>query len=218
MSSTPAEWLSSLHPIIDNGLYKEVLEDRHHPWGFTIYRTCYAPSSDAQWHVLLQTIRTHALETALRIIDATEDDADFQKLWSLFRIDARSDPALYDGLNVDDLRVLYNNDNTTDPPMNTTYPLHRIFLVADSDTFSSAPPSLIKAVDADYRAENHIPRGSVGAMCNSRGLRQRYFGEMLMRAQDVVVLWRNLDFVELERMAPETIGGVHLVVWEGDEY
>jgi hypothetical protein len=41
--------------------------------------------------------------------------------------------------------------------MNMDYPLHRNLLVADNETFADASPSIIKAVDGDYRSENYIP-------------------------------------------------------------
>jgi hypothetical protein len=202
MSADLGEWLSQLHPIIDG----EVYEDRHREWGFTIYRTVHGPSTDQQWQRLLQTIQTHAHESTLSITDATEDDPVFQKLWSLFRLDARSDAAL-SGLNVDQLRLLYNNHNEGPPPMNKDYPLHRIFLVADNETFSDIEPFTIKGVDADYRAEDHVPR-------HNRDGGQRYFGWMPMRASHVADLWARLDIWDFERIAPRTIGGSHLVVWD----
>jgi hypothetical protein len=138
--------------------------------------------------------------------DVTEDDPVFQKLWSLFRLDARSDPAL-SGLSVDQLRLLYNNHNEDPPPMNTDYKLHRIFLVADHETFGDVEPDTIKGVDADYRAEDYVPK-------HNRNGGQRYFGWMPMRAGSVANLWERLSYRELDRIAPPTIGGSHLVVWD----
>jgi hypothetical protein len=91
--------------------------------------------------------------------------------------------------------------------MNMDFPLHRIFLVADDETFADAEPSIIKAVDGDYRVENYIPR-------NNRNGGQRYFGWMPMRAHEVVEMWKHLDYDDLHRIAPPTIGGSHLVIWE----
>jgi hypothetical protein len=206
MYETPAGWLSSLHPIID----REVCEDCHHEWGFTIYRTGYGPSTNHQWQRLLQTIQTHAHKATLRITGVTDDDPVFQQLWSLFRLDARSDTAL-SGHNVDQLQLLYNSSNGSSPPMNMDFPLHRIFLVADDVTFADAEPSTIKAVDGDYRAENYIPR-------NNWNGGQRYFGWMPMRAHEVAEMWKHLDYDCLDRIAPPTIKGSHLVIWENDCY
>jgi hypothetical protein len=95
--------------------------------------------------------------------------------------------------------------------MNMNFPLHRIFLVADDVTFADAEPSTIKAVDGDYRAENYIPR-------NNWNGGQRYFGWMPMRAHEVVEMWKHLDYDCLDRIAPPTIKGSHLVIWENDCY
>jgi hypothetical protein len=202
MSADPERWLLDLHPIIDG----EVYEDRHRNWGFTIYRTAYGPSTDQQWQRLLQTIQTHAYKSTLSITGITGDDPIFQKLWSLFCLDARSDASL-SGLNVDQLRLLYNNHKEGPPPMNTDYKLHRIFLVADDETFRDIEPDIIKAMDADYRAEDYVPK-------NNRCGGQRYFGWMPMRAGYVAELWARLDIWELQRIAPSTIAGSHLVVWD----
>jgi hypothetical protein len=91
--------------------------------------------------------------------------------------------------------------------MNADYNLHRIFLVADDEVLSdpSHPTPVIKCVDADYRAEDYIPQ-------NTRVGGQRYFGWMPMKAGSVAELWAHLDLFDMNRIAPQTIGGSHLVV------
>jgi hypothetical protein len=95
--------------------------------------------------------------------------------------------------------------------MNMDSPLHRIFLVADDETFADAEPSIIKAVDGDYRLENYIP-------WNTRYDGPRYFGWMLMRAHEVVELWKHLDYDKLDTLARRSIGGSHRGIWENDCY
>jgi hypothetical protein len=201
MTTTVETWVNDLHLLPDD----EVV--RHRNWGFTIYRTGYGPLSDQQWQRLLQTIQTRAYEGALSATESTEDNSGFLQLWSLFRLDARSDPALA-GLDMDQLRQLYNSGEGGQP-MNADYNLHRIFLFADDEVLSDPTASIVKCVDADYRAEDYIPR-------NKRMGGQRYFGWMRMRAGSVAELWVCLDLFEMSTIAPLTIGGSHLAVWDGD--
>ncbi|KAJ8108248.1 hypothetical protein OPT61_g8306 [Boeremia exigua] len=102
------------------------------------------------------------------------------------------------------LRQLYNSGKGGQP-MNTEYNLHRIFLFADDEVLSDPAGSVIKCVDADYHAEDHIPR-------NKRMGGQRYFGWMQMKAQSVADLWVRLGLDELSMIAPSTIGGSHLAL------
>ncbi|KAI4625859.1 hypothetical protein J4E80_002992 [Alternaria sp. BMP 0032] len=201
MTTTIKEWMSNLCIYEDDDFVC------HRNWGFTIYRTGYGPSSDQQWQRLLQKIQTDARKGALEATGTEEDESGFQQVWALFRLDARSDPALA-GLDVDQLRELYNKGEG-EQPMNTDYDLHRIFLFADDEALSDPTASIIKAVDADYRPEDHVSR-------NPRVGRQRYFGWMPMKASSVAELWARLDIWEMSRIAPPTIGGSHLVVWDGN--
>lgn len=176
-----AEWLDGSDGSEDLRYYS----DEGHPvgyrnWGFTVYRTGYGPSSDEQWQRLLQTIQTHAYEKTLSVTCLPEDDPGFQQIRSPFRIDARSDAALA-GLDVDQLRLLYNNNIDGGPPMNADLRSHRVFLVADDEILSDVDASTVKCVEADYQAADHIPR-------NTRLGGQRYFGWMSMRAGSVVEL------------------------------
>lgn len=94
----------------------------------------------------------------------------------------------------------------------------RVFLLAvaevlgDDAAFSDGPGGglWVKAVQADYAAANHTPR-------DARSGPQRYLGWMKMRADAVLGLWRVLDRHEMASVAPPTIGGMHLVKWDGDE-
>jgi hypothetical protein len=202
MTTTIEDWLNDLRLLPDD----EVI--RHRNWGFTIYRTDYRPSSDQQWQRLLQTIQTCAYEGALSATESSEDKSDFQHLWSLFRLDARSDPTLAN-LDMDHLRQLYNTSEGGQL-MNPDFKLHRVFLFADGEVLLDTAASVVKCVDADYRAEDHVPR-------NKRVGGQRYFGWIRMRANSVAELWVQLGVFELSSIAPGTIGGCQLVVWDGDQ-
>jgi hypothetical protein len=211
MSYPVEDWVNDLHILSNEEEGGNFIGYRN--WGFTIYRTGYTgSSSDQQWQQLLQTIQTAAHKGALSITGTTEQDPAFQELWSLFWLDAREDPALLAGLNIDQLRDLYNSAEEgggQQQPMNWDYKLRRVFLFADDEVLSEPTATAnVKCVDADYRAENYISR-------NPRVFPQRYFGWMPMRAGSVAELWSRLNDWELSRIAPPTIGGSHLVVWDG---
>ncbi|OAL04191.1 hypothetical protein IQ06DRAFT_199246, partial [Phaeosphaeriaceae sp. SRC1lsM3a] len=174
-------------------------------WGFTVYRTSYEPSTEEQWQRFLEKVQTHAYKQTLEVADASENDPYFLQIWSLFRIDARSHPALA-GLGLDELRRLYNSGDGG-PPVNADLRSHRVFLVADDDVLSDVDTFTVKCVEADYEASNHIPR-------NARLGRQRYFGWMPMKAGYIVQLWKELETFPFETIAPQTIGESHLVIWE----
>jgi hypothetical protein len=203
MTTSAKEWLNELLIPSDD----DYAGHRYRSWGFTIYRTGYGPSSDQQWQRLLKTIQSGAHEEAFDAIESEEedpkDDPEFQKLWSLFRLDARSDPALA-GLDMDQLRQLYNSGDGGQP-MNADFNLHRIFLFADDEVLSG-DDSVVKCVDADYRAEDYVPR-------NTRVGGQRYFGWMRMNARSVTNFWVELSLHYMSDIAPPTIGGSHLVIW-----
>ena len=101
MTTSTEEWLWSLMLDSDDGTTS------YRNWGFTIYRTGYGPSSDQQWERLLQKIHAGARKGALSTTETTEEDPGFQQVWSLFRLDPRSDAALA-SLDIDQLRDLYN--------------------------------------------------------------------------------------------------------------
>ena len=204
MTTSTKQWLNELLIPSDD----DYAGHRH--WGFTIYRTGYGPgpSSDQQWQRLLELIQTSAHEEAFDAIESEEedpkDDPEFQKLWSLFRLDARSDPALA-GLDMDQLRQLYNSGEGGQP-MNADFKSHRIFLFADDEVLSGVD-SIVKCVDANYRAEDYLPR-------HTRG--QRYSGWMRMNARSIANFWIELGLHYMYDIAPPIIGGIQLVIWGHD--
>jgi hypothetical protein len=86
--------------------------------------------------------------------------------------------------------------------MNADLRSHRMFLVADKDVLSDADAFLVMCVEADYKAADHVPR-------NTRMGRQRYFGWMRTRSSEIVELWKEVEFNDLERIAPPTVAGSH---------
>ncbi|KAF9871212.1 hypothetical protein CkaCkLH20_11381 [Colletotrichum karsti] len=184
-------------------------------WGFTIYRTEYGGSSEQNWQALLANIRAQVAEE----LDVHREDDDQQEtidqLLNLFRIDFRSDATLLQGKSIDELRQLFLNPadtGDTRPPLNadapTRPPQYGYFLLADTEVLGS-PDSWVKCVQADYMAANYVPR-------NARVGGQRYFGWMKMTTRSLLELWNELAARALDSIAPETVGGMHLITWDGE--
>ncbi|KAF2820808.1 hypothetical protein CC86DRAFT_332805 [Ophiobolus disseminans] len=196
-----AEWHEQLRYLSET----VAIVDDFRNWGYTIYRTAYGPSTDERWQQLLDKIRTQAYAATSRVCQTTADDPTVQQIWALFRLDARSDPAL-EGLSMDQLRLLYGNGDGG-VPMNADLKTHRVFLLADKEVLSDAEVSLIKCVQADYEAADYVPR-------NTRVGGQSFFGWMPMKAAEIVELWKELEYNDLERLAPPTIGVSHPETWK----
>ncbi|KAH6639117.1 hypothetical protein C7974DRAFT_126550 [Boeremia exigua] len=194
-----AEWHEQLRYVSET----VAIVDDFRNWGYTIYRTAYGPSTDQQWQQLLEKIRTQAYAATLRVCEA--DDPAVQEIWSLFRLDARSDPAL-DGLSMEQLRLQYRNSDGG-VPINADLWSHRVFLLADKEVLLDTNAFLLKCVEADYEAADHVPRNTwLGG--------QWYFGWMLMRSAEIVELWKELEFYDLDRIAPRTVAGCHPEIWK----
>jgi hypothetical protein len=104
----------------------------YHPWGYTIYRTCYTPESQSQWQSLVEAISSGAEKTIPGLHD-DEPSPTSQHLLSLLRLDFRSDASLYNGLTIDQLRQMYlipPADSVSSPNF---YRSERIYLVADTE-------------------------------------------------------------------------------------
>lgn len=96
-------------------------------WGFTVYRTYYGPGSDQNWNTLRNKAKEEAdKELMACVYDGNDETA--EKLKPLFRLDARSDPALLDGLSLAELCKVYKDKAGGEPE-----PVHEccVFLVAD---------------------------------------------------------------------------------------
>jgi hypothetical protein len=78
---------------------------------FTVYRTYYGPGSDENWNTLRNKAKEEAdKELMACVIGGDEEVAEMLKL--LFRLDARSDPALLDGLSLADLCKVYKDKSS----------------------------------------------------------------------------------------------------------
>jgi hypothetical protein len=103
-------------------------------------------------------------------LDASrKDDPVAQHIMNLFRLDVRSDPEMLENRNMDGLRVFYNESGGGEP-MNVNDTRRRHFLLVDYEVLASGfgRGTWLKCVDADYVAENYVPK-------NNR-VTQRYFG------------------------------------------
>ena len=200
----------------------------HLPWGFTLYRTEYGGPSEARWQTLVDAIQAHV---AAKLAPGGDDDDEEGEeegespqvtraaLLRLFRLDVQSDAAALQSQPLDVLRAQFlEGALAAAAPETVLAPQQRIFLLADAEVlgddeaFSDGPGGglWVKAVQADYTAADHTPR-------DAREGPQRYFGWMKMRADAVLGLWRVLDRHEMASVAPLTIGGMHLVTWDGDD-
>lgn len=182
-------------------------DDTYHNWGFRVYRTSYATSSDRQWEDILQKMRAAVEEELSVLLEVEDDDPDARKLLELFRLDIQSDATTLDGLDLEQVRKIHQSATDLQENLSTK----EVFLVADQDVLED-DNTWIKCVQADYVAADYIPR-------NSRNGGQRYFGWMKMGTGLVADLWFQLLFRSggLDEFAPLTIGGMHLEVWEGTD-
>ncbi|KAH4111885.1 hypothetical protein HBH47_233660 [Parastagonospora nodorum] len=176
-------------------------EDREQflrPWGFIIYRTFYGPDSDESWTKLLQTI-TAGVRAGLNKMDGAEDTAATAKVLGLFKLDARSDPALLAGLTLEDVRKLYLEEGPGAQLINMDNGPWRLFLLADAEVLGEADLRLLKVVEGDYDPIDRVPK-------NTRGGPQRYFGWLTMSPTTVAELWDELYSYYLWELAGGTTG------------
>ncbi|KAJ6194982.1 hypothetical protein J3E72DRAFT_198360 [Bipolaris maydis] len=121
------------------------------PRGFTIYRTYYGPGSDQQWDELIQAITIGAKDAIREKTKFTDDPAMIAKAEELFKPDIRSNPAVLEGLALEEVRQLYHKE-TGGQPMNTDSDLWRIFIRADMEVLKNPDLDITKCVVADYDA------------------------------------------------------------------
>jgi hypothetical protein len=169
------------------------------PWGFTIYRTYYGRGSDRQWDELIQAMTNGAKDAVRERVNPTDDPAMVAKAVELFTLDTRSNPAVLDGLALEEVRQLYHN-GTGGQPMNTDSDPWRIFMLADTEVLANPDLGMIKCVAADYDAAACVPK-------NTWFGPQRYFGWLRMSSNHVLRLWLELDMYFLEQIVNHTAGG-----------
>jgi hypothetical protein len=188
----------------------------YHPFGFSIYRTAYGSCSEQNWQALLGGIHANVVEQMTGPDGTYQADPVAQHILSLFRLDARSDPDTLAGFDMEEVRNVYKNGNGGQP-MNANDKVRRCFLLVDKEVIEehqavSRTPGYrpwVKCVEVDYVTSDHVPR-------NIRLGGQRYFGWMKMAIKSVPQLWSMLGLKWPSELAPPTIGGANLVVWEDD--
>ena len=88
------------------------------------------------------------------------DTTSTAKAWSLFRLDARSNSIILEGLTLEQIRQLYV-EGAGGQPMNAGNKPYRVFSLADSEVLlgSDYDSGLIKVVAAEYHAVASVPAG-----------------------------------------------------------
>ncbi|KAF2466139.1 uncharacterized protein BDR25DRAFT_294247 [Lindgomyces ingoldianus] len=186
----------------------------YRPWGFTIYRTAYGPSSGRHWQALLDDIRADVVEQVTGPDGTRQADPVAQQVLSLFRLDIRSDAETLDGLDMEHIRRIYK-DEIGGQPMNANHRERRYFLLVDEGVIEEhrakaktpAYKPWIKCVEVDYVASDYVPR-------NARLGGQRYFGWMKMTTTSVPQLWSMLGLKWLSEITPATTVGAEMEVWD----
>jgi hypothetical protein len=162
-------------------------DDKHYKtWGFTLYRTFYSLESEQQWNLLIEKISTTLLAEISRYKRYGEDPDKISKLWSLFKLDARSDPATL-SVTKDEICQFYRDAVGGSPMgmMTTLNPDHQIFLLADEEVLQDPDLSLLKVVQADYDPDEYRDDDP-----------QRYYGWMTMDPGSLIYLWAELEDVD----------------------
>ena len=126
------DWSAEEEEEEDSEKEEDQPRDFYHPWGYTIYRTCYTLESQSRWESLIEAILL-GVEGTIPGLRKDETPPRSQLLLSLFRLDLRSDASLYDGLTIDDLRKVYCNPPTNCIPSPNFGRPDRVFLVADAE-------------------------------------------------------------------------------------
>lgn len=189
-------------------------------WGFTVYRTAYGSESERYWRAIIDDLQAQVPASLNERTDG-QPDPKAQEVLSLFRLDPQSDEERLAGLTMQQMRehFLQESNNEQDPrPMNTFKPPmlgNHLFLLVDEEVISAAASGQdeqlwVKCVDADYRAEDAVPR-------NTR-VRQTYFGWMKMTTRSLVDFREHLNmYREFRRIAPHMLDevGRDAKVWDG---
>jgi hypothetical protein len=137
-------------------------------------------------NVLQPKISTAVLARISQYKHYGEDLDKISKLWSLSKLDARSDPATL-SVTRDGIRQIYR-DAVGGSPMGmitTLNPDHQIFLLADEEVLQDPDLSLLKVVQADYAPDEYKDDGP-----------QRYYGWMTMDPGSLIYLWAELEEVD----------------------
>jgi len=164
--------------LILQNLQSDNLSSSH--WGFTLYRTDYAPESEPRWTELVERINRAEYEDVCLQDDDDDDDnggvvvappgSVQRRVWEAFQLDIRSDKQLYDGADLDALRRMHKDElcgsvvvgglSLSSGSDAAVVPVQSwVFLVADAEVLSEGllREGWVKAVDAGYNkaAENN---------------------------------------------------------------
>ncbi|KAF5570187.1 hypothetical protein FPHYL_1463 [Fusarium phyllophilum] len=173
-------------------------------WGFDIYRTYYGPGSDEAWNALLYALK-HQTRLAFGHYDGQEDvnqrHVDIVK--ELFYLNARADKSPLEGLDIQGIRRLCQNENT-DKDRVMAGSTHQYVLLADESVLKdvSEREFVVKAVSLDWR------RGHP-----SWGWMRIPTGYLLDLWQLLMKNWMRTEFA-IEFIGPEE--DLDDYVWPGD--
>lgn len=185
-------------------------EEYHHPWPIIVYRTSYRDTnSDANWATLVEKVRSGILESITRVISREKEGLDVHqdacKLVDLLEFRPISDAGSLEGASHDTLRQLHDEYLEREGlAHHLRLGPRRPFFVIDAEVLAD-DLTWIKCVDVAYR--EYYYRG------NARQT-QRYFGWFKMVPNGVVDLLAPICWRDLHNIAPQTIGGMHLVTWD----
>lgn len=178
-------------------------------WGFTVYRTYYGLGSDQNWDTLRNKAKVEADKGLIACVYDVNDEI-AEKLEPLFRLDARSDPALLDGLSLAELCKVYKDKTSGEPE-----PVHRccVFLVADEQVLKQIGREnfIIKAVDADSPPS---PQEGVSVRSRSNGFS---CGWHVMEIRQMLEFWGMLDICLRHQCMCWAVdeSELYYMVWEG---
>ncbi|KAG6365720.1 hypothetical protein INS49_007331 [Diaporthe citri] len=191
-------------------------------WGFTVYRTAYGGESERYWQAIIDDLNAQVPDS-VKELTSGQPEAQTQEIISLFRLDPQSNEKQMAGLTTQQMRETFlqacSNEQET-RPMNALRPPmlgSHLFLLVDEEVVAAATSEqndqlCVKCVDADYRAEEAVPR-------NTR-VRQTWFGWMMMTTRSLAAFRDHLYLKsELQHIAPYMLdeSGLDAVVWDGED-
>ncbi|KAK5654001.1 hypothetical protein OQA88_7678 [Cercophora sp. LCS_1] len=207
-------------------------------WGFTLYRTDYAPSRSAKFTQLVESISRQTFESIFakpfgmplpkKPSQATQLR---QELWEAFELDVRDDEAVHGGLGMEELRALHLAERNGrevrmivgDEPVGEEEDEEReeifvirqelVFFVADDEVLTKGvDEGWVKVADAKYtKKEFEVTEG------NKREVWQDYWGWWKMKVDGSPALWSTLDIDrELSLLVPGRRVEEDAEVWDGE--
>jgi hypothetical protein len=121
------------------------------------------------------------------------------KAEELSKQDSRSDPAVLEGLTLEEAQQLYNK-RMEDQSMSKDKGPSRVFILADAEVLANTDFDVIKCVAADYDAAACVPK-------SSRFGSQRFFWMVKDPSWHVLALRFELDIYFFGDIGNRTAGG-----------